>query len=148
MTAATTPTTTLAVDIGGTKILAALVQNNRVVQQIDLATVPDAGATGWTDAVIRAAMPWRGGFHRIGITVTGIVADGRWSALNPATLDIPDGFALADRIEAGLGLRPTVLNDAQAAAWGEYRLGAAQGRDMVFLTISTGIGGGVVLNGR
>src|SRR5262249_51041479 len=35
----------------------------------------------------------------------------------------------------------------QAAAWGEYRHGAGQGRDMVFLTISTGIGGGIVLCG-
>jgi N-acetylmannosamine-6-phosphate 2-epimerase/N-acetylmannosamine kinase len=41
-----------------------------------------------------------------------------------------------------------VVNDAQAAAWGEHRFGAGRGRDMVFLTVSSGVGGGVVLGGR
>ena len=39
-------------------------------------------------------------------------------------------------------------NDAQAAAWGEHRFGAGQNENCAFLTISTGIGGGLVLNGR
>src|SRR4029077_15649090 len=39
-------------------------------------------------------------------------------------------------------------NDAQAAAWGEHRFGAGRNEDMVFLTVSTGIGGGIVINGR
>ena len=42
----------------------------------------------------------------------------------------------------------TLANDAQAAAWGEHRYGAGEGQDIVFLTISTGIGGGVVSGGR
>jgi N-acetylmannosamine-6-phosphate 2-epimerase/N-acetylmannosamine kinase len=40
------------------------------------------------------------------------------------------------------------VNDAQAAAWGEYRFGAGRGRDLVFLTVSSGIGGGIVSGGR
>ncbi len=46
------------------------------------------------------------------------------------------------------GVPAVALNDAQAAAWGEYRWGAGEGEDLVFLTISTGIGGGAVLNHR
>lgn len=41
-----------------------------------------------------------------------------------------------------------MLNDAQAAAWGEYSHGAGMGRDMVFLTVSTGVGGGIISGGR
>ena len=40
------------------------------------------------------------------------------------------------------------MNDAHAAAWGEFVAGAGAGRDMVFLTVSTGIGGGIVRGGR
>jgi predicted NBD/HSP70 family sugar kinase len=43
---------------------------------------------------------------------------------------------------------PALANDAQAAAWGEHVHGAGQHRDMVFLTVSTGIGGGIVTGGR
>jgi predicted NBD/HSP70 family sugar kinase len=46
------------------------------------------------------------------------------------------------------GVPAFAANDAQAAAWGEYRYGAGAAEDMVFLTISTGVGGGIVLNGR
>jgi N-acetylmannosamine-6-phosphate 2-epimerase / N-acetylmannosamine kinase len=96
----------------------------------------------------RLAAPWAGRYDRVGVTVTGLVQGGLWSALNPATLNIPPGFPLADRIEALFGIRPQLANDAQAAAWGEYQHGAGAGRDMLFLTISTGIGGGIVTGGR
>jgi N-acetylmannosamine-6-phosphate 2-epimerase/N-acetylmannosamine kinase len=47
-----------------------------------------------------------------------------------------------------LGVRVTALNDGQAAVWGEYRHGAGAGSDLVYLTVSTGIGGGIVLDGK
>ena len=48
-----------------------------------------------------------------------------------------------------LGLPVRLLNDGAAAAWGEYRFGAGRGaRSLVFVTISTGVGGGIVLHGR
>lgn len=141
-------TQTLAIDIGGTKILAALVADNRVTERRHIATDRDAGAEAWVTAIADLARDWLPQVRRVGVTVTGAVTGGRWSALNPGTLNIPPDFPLADRIEATLGLRPTLLNDAQAAAWGEYRFGAGKGRDLVFLTVSTGIGGGAVVNGR
>ena len=46
-------------------------------------------------------------------------------------------------------MTPLIVNDAQAAAWGEYRFGAGQGcRNFMFVTVSTGVGGGLVLDGR
>jgi N-acylmannosamine kinase/N-acetylmannosamine-6-phosphate 2-epimerase/N-acetylmannosamine kinase len=82
------------------------------------------------------------------VAVTGIVDDGLWSALNARTLNIPERFALVETVANLAGSHVLAANDAQAAAWGEYRFGAGRGTDMVFLTISTGIGGGIVVNGR
>jgi predicted NBD/HSP70 family sugar kinase len=80
--------------------------------------------------------------------VTGIIDDGKWSALNPGTLAVPDGFPLQAELARRLGVPVICANDAQAAAWGEHRFGAGQGSDLVFLTISSGIGGGLVQGGK
>src|SRR6185437_4566594 len=64
------------------------------------------------------------------------------------TLNVPPDYPLAARLSEAFGLPAMIANDAQAAAWGEYRFGAGRGADMAFLTISTGIGGGLVLDGR
>jgi predicted NBD/HSP70 family sugar kinase len=71
-----------------------------------------------------------------------------WQALNPATLNLPAPFPLQARLASLLGVPVAVANDAQAAAWGEHVQGAGAGADIVFLTVSTGIGGGVVTGGR
>ncbi|MCU0908581.1 MAG: ROK family protein [Rhodobacteraceae bacterium] len=141
-------TAVLAVDIGGTKVLAALVSGARVTARRTVDTARDGGPDAWTAALGDAARDWAGGWRGLGVAVTGAVAGGRWRALNPGTLDIPAGYPLADRVRALTGAVPVLANDAQAAAWGEYRHGAGAGRDMAFLTVSTGIGGGLVLGGR
>lgn len=139
---------TLAIDLGGTKILGALVEGAEVVDRAQVATDRDGGADAWLGQIACLAEPWRGRFAAAGLSVTGVVRQGLWSAMNPRTLPVPADFPLADRARAAVGMATVAINDAQAAAWGEYRHGAGAGRDMVFLTVSTGIGGGVVLNGR
>jgi glucokinase len=60
-----------------------------------------------------------------------------------------DGFALADRLESEFGVAAKVANDADAAAMAEYRFGAGRGMEhMLYLTVSTGIGGGVIIDGQ
>jgi predicted NBD/HSP70 family sugar kinase len=142
------PEPVLVFDIGGSKILAALVQGPEVLAQASAATNPTAGPEAWLDAGLRLAGPWAGRYASAAAAVTGLVAEGRWSALNSAVLPIPDGFPLEARLSERLGCPVRALNDGQAAAWGEFRWGAGQGADMVFLTLSTGIGGGIVLGGR
>ncbi|MEQ1768917.1 MAG: putative N-acetylmannosamine-6-phosphate 2-epimerase [Devosia sp.] len=137
----------LAIDIGGTKLLAALVQDGHVIDKRRLPTDRTVGPQGWIDALARAAGDWRGTYDAVGAAVTGIVDDGLWSALNRGTLDIPDDYPLQRQLAAAFGTPALALNDAQAAAWGEYRFGAGEHENMVFLTISTGLGGGIVLNG-
>lgn len=142
------PTTILAIDIGGTKTLAALVQGDSIVKEVKVLTDRDAGPDAWIAGIAAAVAPWHAPFERIGVAVTGFVHDGLWSALNPATLGIPENYRLVETIQKTFGRPALAANDAQVAAWGEYRFGAGAGKDLVFLTISTGVGGGIVVNGR
>ena len=58
-------------------------------------------------------------------------------------------FPLRERIQSAVGIPTLVENDANAAAWGEFRFGAGRGSsDMLLVTVGTGIGGGIVSGGR
>jgi len=138
----------LSVDLGGSKILAALVSGREVLAEAEAATDRAAGPDAWLQRIAEMAAPWAGTYARAGVSVTGLVAGGRWRALNPGTLNIPEDFLLQARAEALLGVPVVLANDAQAAAWGEFTHGAGNGADLVFLTVSTGIGGGAVAGGR
>lgn len=142
-------TATLAIDLGGTKTLAALVDGANVQERREVATDRASGPEQWLAAIADVAQEWRGRYRGTGITVTGLVSDGIWRPLNPETLPLPDeGYPLGRHAAEVLGAPVTLCNDAQAAAWGEHVYGAGAGRDMVFVTVSTGIGAGIVLQGR
>ncbi|HET8727783.1 MAG TPA: putative N-acetylmannosamine-6-phosphate 2-epimerase [Alphaproteobacteria bacterium] len=140
--------TILALDIGGTKILAALVWEGAVVERRTMPTPRVPIGDGWLESVLDLVGDWSGRYDGASAAVTGVVRDGGWFAANPAILPVPDGFPLAARLAGRLGVKVGIVNDAQAAAWGEYRFGAGRGRDLVFLTVSSGIGGGIVTDGR
>ena len=147
-TAAAQEKPVLAFDIGGTKTLAALVRGRDILDRRMAPTSREVGAPGGVENLTALAADWRGRDERVAVAVTGLATDGSWSSLNPGTLSIPAGFPLSRSLAVALGAPVEVVNDAQAAAWGEYRFGAGQRRDMAFLTISSGIGGGIVLGGR
>jgi N-acetylmannosamine-6-phosphate 2-epimerase/N-acetylmannosamine kinase len=138
----------MAFDIGGTKTLAALVQNGTVLDRRQIPTDRDVGGPGWADRIAALARDWRGQADRAAIAATGLIHNGAWSALNPDVLAIPPGFRLANRLSDALGLPTLAVNDAQAAAWGEHRFGAGAGSDLLFITVSSGIGGGIVRGGK
>ncbi len=138
----------LAADIGGTKTLLALVDGASVLERIERPTDREAGPEVWVSQMADLAGGWSDKFEHAGITVTGLVQDNRWQALNPETLAFPGQYALFEAVEDALGVPVTLCNDAQAAAWGEHIHGVGKDQDIVFMTISTGIGGGVVAGGR
>ena len=142
------PDTVLALDIGGTKMLAALVRGGVVLENHKVPTPRGGNPKQWLEALFAAITSWQGRYATAGAAVTGIVDQGFWSALNRNTLDLPDRFPLAETVARLSGVPVLAANDAHAAAWGEFRFGAGQNEDMVFLTISTGIGGGIVVNGK
>ena len=85
----------------------------------------------------------------VGVSFGGpVAADGRTVRLS---MHVPgwEDVALADRLEAAFGVPAAVANDGDAAALAEYRFGAGRGvRHMLYLTVSTGIGGGVIIDGH
>lgn len=140
--------TALALDIGGTKILAALVDGPDVAEERRRATDLSAGIDALMAGIAELATSWAGRFDAVGAAVTGLVRDGIWQALNPEVLALPDQVPLVSRLKETFGMPAIAVNDAQAAAWGEYLHGAGRREDMVFLTVSTGVGGGIVAGGR
>lgn len=137
----------LAIDLGGTKLAAALVDGSLVLERREIPTDRTGGAAAWIEAITRLVEGWNDCLAA-GIAVTGLVRGGLWRAVNPDTLAVPDDFPLTTILADRLGMPVLARNDAQAAAWGEYRFGAASGGTAVFVTVSTGIGGGLVVDGR
>lgn len=139
----------LALDIGGTSIRAALVEKGRVTQRRETRTPKPATPEAVLEAALDLAAPLRPGAQAVGVACAGAVARGRVTATAahtfPGWTDIPLERRLAD----GLGLPCSALNDARAAAWGEFRAGAGRGTsEFMFVTVSTGVGAGLVLGGR
>ncbi|HTO34563.1 MAG TPA: putative N-acetylmannosamine-6-phosphate 2-epimerase [Pararhizobium sp.] len=137
----------LAVDLGGTKIMASLVQAGEVLDTVIFATDRSESPEGWLTAIVEATAGWKGRYTAAGIAVTGAVRDGNWRAMNKATLDIEGEFPLQARAADRLGVPVVVVNDAQAAAWGEFKA-TSNRSDLVFITVSTGLGGGIISGGH
>ena len=141
---------TIAVDLGGTKLSAALV-SDRVIRC--RAEVPTAASQGPPAVIERMVdliqkLPGWDQAGRLGVAATGRVHGGRVSALNLAAMPGWTDIGLQEELRRRTGRPVTLLNDADAAALGEARLGAGQGlRAMMFVTVSTGVGAGVVLDG-
>lgn len=144
--------TVLALDVGGSKLAAALVRGAKVLDTELTPTPARSGPEAVVEALVGAArrLLERGQAPApavIGVASAGLVVDGRVRALSPDLLPGWNGFPLAERLEAAFfGLPAHALNDAQAAAYGEARHGAGRGRgSSLFVTVSTGVGGGLVL---
>jgi glucokinase len=87
--------------------------------------------------------------HRIGIGCAGPVSRQAGLILNPPNLPGWIRVPLVEYFEKHLGRPAIVENDANAAALGEFRYGAGKGaQSLVYLTVSTGIGGGIILDGK
>ncbi len=137
----------LALDIGGTKLAAALWDGSRLLDREEMATPQDRSPEGILRACLELLRPKLARASRLGVAATGVVAEGRVTALNSETLHGWNGFDVQAWFEERTGLKTRVLNDADAAAWGEFLCGAGRDtRDFAFVTVSTGIGGGLVLN--
>lgn len=136
-----------ALDIGGTKMSAALFHGDRILER-RVAPTPTDGAEALADAAASLLRDWS--YSAIGVATTGYVADGRVFAVNRTTLSGWDGFPLEGALKSRLNFTGTmlVLNDATAAAWAESAMRQPRPARMAFVTVSTGVGGGAVLDGK
>jgi glucokinase len=142
----------LAVDVGGTKLAAAVVDRAGVVSV--RATAPTAGADGdelfaALVAVIDEVRAAAGDeLLACGVGCGGPMQPGGVT-VSPLNIAQWRGFPLRDRLAAHLDLPTYVDNDAKALTLGEGWVGAARGeRNFLGMVVSTGVGGGIVLDGR
>lgn len=147
----------IGLDLGGTKILAIVVASDGTVLGRALHPTPREGRAALLDALERAvreaasvaglALTDTAG---VGVGVPGVTdADAGVLILPPNLPADCRGLPVRDLLHDRLGVPVRVDNDANVAAIGELHFGAGRGTtDMIYVTISTGIGGGVVVGGR
>lgn len=146
--------TILGVDIGGTKVAAGLVdREGNILQQVRKPMIAggtaEQGLQAVLDAIDALASGASGGFQSIGICAPGPLDPRTGIVLNPPNVPCWRNFPLAEKIAEKYRQPVKVDNDANAAALAETRWGAARGYHCVFYaTIGTGIGTGIVFDGR
>ncbi len=146
----------VGVDLGGTKILTALVDlDGRVAGRVREATPhtgPDAVVdviVGTVRRVLEDAHVDAGAIRGIGVGAPGPADPASGIVFEPPNLPGWHDVPLAARLTSRLAVTTYVENDANAAAVGERWAGAGKGvDDLIYMTISTGIGGGLIFNGR
>lgn len=144
----------LTVDLGGTKLLVGLVDGEGRVQAREQVATPDGGPKAVARAIRDLARTIRASagatIAGAGVAVAAPVDHERGLIYDPPNIQgwgsaTPFGTILSRELEAPVYIE----NDANAAALGEAWVGAGRGvRDFVYITVSTGIGGGLVLGGR
>lgn len=141
---------TVGIDIGGTKIAGALVDiDGNIVAESKVPT-PAQDPDALVDAVVALVTELSLGKEVLGV---GVAAAGFIDADQANIIYAPNlswrNEPFKAKLQAQLPLPVIIENDANAAAWAEFRYGAGKGyQHMVMLTIGTGVGGAVIVNGQ
>ncbi|HEX3600184.1 MAG TPA: ROK family protein [Lacipirellulaceae bacterium] len=147
----------LGVDIGGTKVAAGLVDFHGTILHQTRVSMPARGSTaaGFAavqsaiDAIFKARPDARANLTGIGICAPGPLDPKTGVILNPPNVPCWRNFPLAAEIQCVFGLHARVDNDGNAAALAEAIWGAGVGhRNVFYATLGTGIGTGIVFDGR
>ena len=140
----------IGIDIGGTKIAGALV--NDLGEIIDQTQVPSPAqsAQAMEDAIVSLIHELSAGNP---VKAAGVAAAGFIDAAQSTVYYAPNiawrNEPLKDKLEARIDLPIVIENDANAAGWAEYRFGAGKSfTHMTMLTIGTGVGGAIIANGE
>jgi glucokinase len=142
---------TIGVDVGGTKVLGGVVDELGTVVKTARRDTPREGGAALTQAIADVAKELMSEFtiDSVGVSAAGFVSSDRKTMLATPNIAGWNGVDLDYQLTSLIGLPVVIENDANAAAWGEARFGAGRGkRHMLMLTVGTGIGGGIVVNGE
>jgi glucokinase len=141
---------TIGIDVGGTKIAAGVVDDAGTVVSVERGQTPAADEEAVQQAIAQliATLAAQHPVEAVGIGAAGFVDAERATVLFAPNL-VWRNVGLRASVERACGLPVVVENDANAAAWGEYRFGAGTGvEDLLCITVGTGIGGGIVTAGQ
>lgn len=136
----------IGIDIGGTKC--AVVQADdagKILNRVAFATLPCAQSLAKIEELVASFAP----FDAIGISCGGPLDENRGVILSPPNLPGWDEIPICERLRKRFGVPVALRNDANACALAEWRYGAGRGtKNMIFLTFGTGMGAGLILDGR
>ena len=147
----------IGIDIGGTKIAAVVADNKgNILSKVRKPTLADKGPEYAIqlifeivyEAIINADLELRD-FSAIGVSCGGPLDTKTGVVYSPPNLPGWDALPLKQRLENEFNLSVKIENDANACALAEYKLGGGKGYNAVlYMTMSTGIGGGIVIDGK
>ncbi|MCR4920809.1 MAG: ROK family protein [Bacteroidaceae bacterium] len=147
----------LGIDVGGTKCAVIYGKqeggNLRIVEKTKFATTDVNETIGRICSELRSMMSRNGltasNTQAVGISCGGPLDSAKGIVMSPPNLPGWDQIPIVSIVEEQTGIRASLQNDANACALAEYMFGAGRGcRNMVFLTFGTGLGAGIVLDGR
>jgi glucokinase len=143
-----------ALDIGGTKIAVGMVDSSgRLLRRLEHPTAPERGPAYGLNLICemlrQTAAEADDRLQGIGIGCTGPVDPLTGTLEKNEFLPGWEGMHLTDELSRSFGVRVAMENDADAAALGEFAWGAGRGaKRFIYVTVSTGIGGGTVFDGQ
>jgi glucokinase len=145
-------TVTIGVDVGGTKILGGVVDESGAVCEIERVESPKHDASACIQVIINVVETLRARTSTpvtsVGVGIAGLIDSDRSRVITAPNLGWIDQD-IGGVVQSAIGIPTIVENDANAAAWGEFMFGAGrEARDVVVVTVGTGIGGGLVLDGH
>ncbi len=147
----------LAIDLGGTKIIAAIVPHQgQVMAKEYFPTLAGEGAESVIgrilsaiDHLLRVRNMDSSQLDSISIAAAGAIDFDQGVVTSSPNLPGWHDIPLRDIVKRKHGVNTFLINDANAAALGEHHFGAGRGvNNLIYLTVSTGIGGGIIINGR
>jgi glucokinase len=139
----------IALDLGGTKLLSGVVDDEGVVQKRVVSATDTTSEHAVLNQVDEAVESLRDDeIGAIGVGIPSTIDQRRGEAVDSVNIPITD-VPFRDRLQDRFGMPAAIENDANAAALAEHRYGAGRGsRHMVMLTLGTGVGGGLILDGE
>ncbi|QLL24942.1 glucokinase [Actinobacteria bacterium IMCC26103] len=141
---------TIGIDVGGTKVLGGVVSETGEILTTARRDTPREGGRALTQAIADVANELAHEFpvDSIGVSAAGFISSDRKTILATPNIAEWNGVNLDRELNEILGKTIVLENDANAAAWGEFKFGAGRGRnDLMLLTLGTGVGGGLILDG-
>ena len=132
----------IAIDIGGTKIACALIDNDQIVDSVKVDSTVHTNINELAFYIYDIIQPWVAHAKSLNIACTGQVSPDYVNFLS-----VRCKLPLKSQLESLTKLPVTIINDASAAAWAEYVLNdQVKNKHFIYITVSTGVGAGIIFN--
>jgi glucokinase len=145
----------IGIDLGGTNLrVAAIDASGQVLDRVSVPAIFNTGPEKVVRDIVKVIKEVRSrvgaaGLRGVGLGVPGFIDMDAGVVLGSANLPGFQGFPVRDKIQDALGTQIIMENDANAAALGEMWMGAGKNvKDLILITLGTGIGGGIVIDGK